>query len=159
MKASFFFQNTEDLENLTGSTNIDLANIVVVQCIIMRYDLCTPTNAFLDSLSPHDVFFLFIIQPMWMRKYSSKLLDKKFCHYCFWKCHVTNLTTSVIDYLQQLSYIRDDFLEETSIKSNIYEKKWSNLIWNISCKVIFRKLRNHDKNRKEKYETFLWTLF
>ena len=105
------------------------------------------------------ILFPFIIQTMWMRKYSSKLTHKKFWHHCFLKCHVTNLTISVIDYLQQLLYIGDGFLEETSIKSNIYKKKWCNSIWNISCKITFRKLRSHDKNRKEKYGTFLRTLF
>ena len=68
----FQFNEPLDKASIVGDFSVDL----------MRYDLHTPVNVFLNSLSSYD-FFPCTFQSVRMRKSPNTLLDKKLLNCCF----------------------------------------------------------------------------
>ena len=98
---------------ILGDFNINLLN----------YNIHSPTNEFLDSLASNS-FLPYM--PTRITSHSKTLIDNIFTNVIFPDSISGNLTATTSDHLPQFLIVPNIFSNPSSIKSNIYERAWSN---------------------------------
>ena len=134
---------------LLGDFNINLLN----------YDIHSPTNEFLDSLSSH-YLFQHILQPSRFTTNSKTLLDNIFSNMAVPNIISGNLTASISDCLPQFLVAPIIFFNASYPKSNNYERDWSrfdqeNFILDYFSVEWDNVLLSPNTNTKKSYKTFL----
>ena len=99
---------------LLGGFNINLLN----------YNIHTPTNEFLDSLSSH-YFLPHILQLSRVTNNSKILIDNLFSNMAVPNIISGNLTASISDHLPQFLVAPNMFFNASYPKLNNYERDWS----------------------------------
>ena len=99
---------------LLGDFNINLLN----------YNIHTPTNEFLDSLSSH-YFLPHILQLSRVTSNSKTLIDNLFSNMAVPNIISGNLTASISDHLPQFLVAPNMFFNASYPKLNNYERDWS----------------------------------
>ena len=102
---------------LLGDFNINLIN----------YNSHNPTSNFVDSLASNS-FIPYILQPTRVTTHSKTLIDNIFTNLISDDVISGNITSTISDHLPQFLIAPNIFGNQTSIKSNIYERDWSHFI-------------------------------
>ena len=134
---------------LLGDFNINLLN----------YDIHSPSNKFLDSLSSHN-FLPHILQPSRVTTDSKTLIDNIFSNMAVPNIISGNLTASISDHLPQFLVAPKIFFNASYPKSNIYERDWSrfdqeNFVLDYFSVEWDNVLISPNTNTEKSYKTFL----
>ena len=100
---------------LLGDLNVDLS----------KYEQHSPTNEFLDSLAS-SMFLPYIIQPTRVTSNSKTIIDNIFSNIISTDIIIGNLTVTISNHLPQFLIAPEIFRNSPSIKSNYFDRDWSN---------------------------------